>query len=143
MAPPASRRSPTRRTSTSTTRSPHPNPTTPTLTRPGETPPGCARDNDRSRPGTLRILSTGTASPRRVDHALNAWRDVDDRYGEAVTLDHRGQVLHELGQAETAGSSWHQALMIFENLSDPHAADLRARLHVLGATSALPNNHAC
>lgn len=77
------------------------------------------------------------------DRALDAWRDVGDRYREAVTLDCRGHVLHELGQATAAESSWRRSSALLNEVDDPRAVELSARLRIQNGGSTHPNDKAC
>jgi len=70
-------------------------------------------------------MSTGSVSR---DGALAVRRRAGDRHGEAETLRDAGDLLHYLGRAGAAHASWQQALEAFDELGDPQADELRARL---------------
>jgi tetratricopeptide (TPR) repeat protein len=65
--------------------------------------------------------------------ALAVRRRAGDRHGEAETLRDSGDLLHHLGRPGAAHASWQQALVAFEELGDPQADDLRARLKAQAA----------
>jgi tetratricopeptide (TPR) repeat protein len=52
----------------------------------------------------------------------------DDRPGEGETLSDLGDLLHHLGRPSAARESWREALTIFEELGDPRARELSARI---------------
>ena len=60
--------------------------------------------------------------------ALSVRQHTGDRHGQAQTLRALGDLLQELCEADAAYASWQQALTIFEELGDPQAGELRARL---------------
>ena len=60
--------------------------------------------------------------------AIDAYRLADDRQGAAETHLRLGELLLEGGSGAQARDQWHQALVIFEELGDPQASQLRARL---------------
>jgi tetratricopeptide (TPR) repeat protein len=62
--------------------------------------------------------------------ALAVHRRAGDRHGEAETLRDVGDLLHHLGRPAAAQASWQQALAAFEELGDPLADELRARLRI-------------
>jgi tetratricopeptide (TPR) repeat protein len=63
--------------------------------------------------------------------ALAVRRRAGDRHGEAETLRDAGDLLQLLGRAGAAHASWQRALDAFEELDDPQAEELRARLKIL------------
>ncbi|MDQ3885443.1 MAG: tetratricopeptide repeat protein [Actinomycetota bacterium] len=87
----------------------------------------------------LHSLGTTYRGLGRLDEALDHYQQAlkvrremgSDRWGEGQTLDHLGEILHRTGQSKAARASWLQALTIFEELRDPQAADVRARLETL------------
>jgi tetratricopeptide (TPR) repeat protein len=60
--------------------------------------------------------------------ALAVRRRAGDCHGEAETLRDAGDLLHHLGRAGAAHALWQQALQAFEDLGEPQADELRARL---------------
>ena len=65
---------------------------------------------------------------RRLSRAKDSAARAGDRHGEAETLRDVGDLLHHLGRPAAAHGSWRQALAAFEELGDPLADELRARL---------------
>jgi tetratricopeptide (TPR) repeat protein len=63
-----------------------------------------------------------------LDRALIIRREIGDRWGQGEVLLSRGQALAGAGQTAAARDSWQEALVIFDELSDPRAADARAQL---------------
>jgi len=66
-----------------------------------------------------------------VDHfhaAIRLRRGSGDRRGEASSLSHLGDALANTGRAVPARQAWRQAGDIFEDLGDPRAAELAAKL---------------
>ncbi|WP_317494909.1 tetratricopeptide repeat protein [Haloechinothrix sp. LS1_15] len=55
-------------------------------------------------------------------------RQASDHQGEALALDNLALILHELGRSAEAVSRWREAARILDELDDPRAADVRARL---------------
>ncbi|MGH7748885.1 MAG: tetratricopeptide repeat protein, partial [Candidatus Dormibacteria bacterium] len=69
-----------------------------------------------------------------IDHfqrALTARREIGDRQGEAVTLKALGSTLHDADQKDQARECWKCALAILNDLNDPLATEVRARLEEL------------
>lgn len=62
------------------------------------------------------------------EQSLRICREIEDRQGEAQTLYGLGDALYSQGRVVAAQASWYHALAIFEDLSDPQAVDVRARL---------------
>jgi len=60
--------------------------------------------------------------------ALSVREHAGHRLGQAQSLRALGDLLQELREADAAHASWRQALTIFEELGDPQAGELRARL---------------
>jgi len=65
--------------------------------------------------------------------SLTIRHETGDRRGEARTLFGLGAVKAHLGSPGEARASWQRALAIFDDLDDPQAARVRARLEKLGA----------
>ncbi|WP_173068456.1 AfsR/SARP family transcriptional regulator [Phytohabitans houttuyneae] len=64
--------------------------------------------------------------------ALRLRRDLGHRYGEANTLDHLGDTYEALGDTEQARRAWRGALTVLEQLREPDADRVRAKLTRLG-----------
>ncbi|MED7930204.1 tetratricopeptide repeat protein [Nonomuraea sp. LP-02] len=62
------------------------------------------------------------------ESALALWRDMGNRYDEADVLTRIGDSHAALGAQEAAHEAWQQALFIFDELAQPDAELLRARL---------------
>jgi tetratricopeptide (TPR) repeat protein len=65
------------------------------------------------------------------DQSIAECRELGDRWGEAGALMHLGDAWRGAGDAGQARQAWQQALTVFDELSHPGAADLRARLQQL------------
>lgn len=65
-----------------------------------------------------------------LDQSLRVRREVGDQWGEADSLTRRGDILHETGDTGLGEKAWLAALALYEELSDPRAADIRSRLHL-------------
>jgi tetratricopeptide (TPR) repeat protein/transcriptional regulator with XRE-family HTH domain len=83
---------------------------------------------------TYRQLHRTDAALRAYHEALITRREIGDRWGEAETLHSTGSALWENGERVTAVDYWRQAIVIFDDLGDPRAEDLRQQL--ADATSA-------
>jgi tetratricopeptide (TPR) repeat protein len=60
--------------------------------------------------------------------ALDLYREVGDRWGQAETLGHTGDVHHAAGHRQQACQAWEEALAILEDLQHPDAGQIRAKL---------------
>ncbi|HSL08536.1 MAG TPA: tetratricopeptide repeat protein, partial [Pseudonocardiaceae bacterium] len=109
-----------------------------------------ARGRDMGKPWgeawALHGLGTTYRSMKRFDEALDhyhqaltAYRKINERRGEGRTLYDVGEIQYDTGRLAEARASWHQALAIFEDLGDPWAADVRARLATLPAENVDQN----
>jgi tetratricopeptide (TPR) repeat protein len=58
------------------------------------------------------------------EYALAIFRAIEDRYGQALTLDTQGQTFLALGEMEPALAAWWQAFMIFREIGDSSAERL-------------------
>jgi tetratricopeptide (TPR) repeat protein len=67
------------------------------------------------------------------ERALDLYREVGDRWGQAETLGHTGDVHHAAGHRQQARRAWEEALAILEDLRHPDAGQIRAKLAGLGA----------
>jgi tetratricopeptide (TPR) repeat protein len=68
---------------------------------------------------------------RAADHfelALALCRDRGDRGSQAWILTHAGDARHAAGELPQARHAWQQALAIFDDLQDPSAGQVRAKL---------------
>nr|WP_225955143.1 tetratricopeptide repeat protein [Kibdelosporangium phytohabitans] len=63
-----------------------------------------------------------------VGRSLVVRRAVGDRWGEADSLTRRGDILRDVGDTRLGEKAWLAALALYEELADPRAADIRARL---------------
>ncbi|QFZ19747.1 ATP-binding protein [Saccharothrix syringae] len=93
------------------------------------------RGTDWGEGVTLTALGDTHRRLGRCDEALHCLegalliaRKVGNRHGEAETLRTSGDVHHDLGDEATARALWHEALLIFDDLGDPQAEHLRARV---------------
>jgi DNA-binding SARP family transcriptional activator/Tfp pilus assembly protein PilF len=68
--------------------------------------------------------------------ALDLYREVGDRWGQAETLGHTGDVYHAIGDNQRARRAWEEALAILEDLQHADAGRVRAKLAGLGADPA-------
>ena len=66
-------------------------------------------------------------------HAIGLSRDTFDRHALAWSLTYLGDFLNTRGSADRARTTWLEAIGVFEEFADPHAARLRARLVTLRA----------
>jgi tetratricopeptide (TPR) repeat protein len=60
--------------------------------------------------------------------ALSLHRESGDRFNEADTLTHLGDTRDAAGELAEAREAWEQALTLFEDLQQPEAVELRAKL---------------
>ncbi|MFL6142847.1 MAG: ATP-binding protein [Labedaea sp.] len=79
-----------------------------------------------------RALNDPAEAERCCRQALHYCRSARDARGEARALDGLGQLLHAQARLDEAADAWTKALPIFEDLADPLAASIRARLTELG-----------
>ncbi|MGO9506235.1 MAG: hypothetical protein ACLPXZ_02435 [Mycobacterium sp.] len=63
------------------------------------------------------------------------FRQIGDQRTEAGVLSQLGHAQKTAGQDDAARQSWQQALAIFEELHDPRANQVRARLETEAATT--------
>lgn len=90
--------------------------------------------DEYSHSWAINNLATAFAKLGRRAEAISAFRtamtvrEQVDRYGLAFTLQGLGDVLHDDGDTAQARQHWHTALAIFDEIADPRAAQLRARL---------------
>jgi DNA-binding SARP family transcriptional activator/DNA-binding XRE family transcriptional regulator len=61
-------------------------------------------------------------------HAVGLFRELGDRKYEAIALSSLGDVSHAAGDPRAARDAWRQALAILDDLHDPEAAQVRAKL---------------
>ena len=85
---------------------------------------------------TLSHLGTAYAQTGRngqaveyLQKALIAHRQYGNRWAEGTTLQALGDARNAMGESESAHNCWREALAIFEELNDPGADDIRARLN--------------
>jgi tetratricopeptide (TPR) repeat protein len=64
-------------------------------------------------------------------HALDLYRDLGDRYYEATILTHLGDTHDAASNPQAARAAWQQALTILDQLDNPDAGQVRAKLHHL------------
>jgi tetratricopeptide (TPR) repeat protein/transcriptional regulator with XRE-family HTH domain len=62
------------------------------------------------------------------ERALSIFRTVGDRWGEADTLTNLGDIRRAVGELLQAREAWQQALAILDDLQQPDAANVRAKL---------------
>lgn len=65
---------------------------------------------------------------KHYERALKLFRDLDSRHDQAFVLDCLGDLHHGTGRGEAARAAWSEALDLLEQLEDPDAARLRAKL---------------
>ena len=75
-----------------------------------------------------RNLGNLDAAATCYRRALALCRESGARYVEAVITTHLGDVYHAAGEPSQARDAWQQALSIFEELGDPGADKVRAKL---------------
>jgi DNA-binding SARP family transcriptional activator len=63
-----------------------------------------------------------------IDRALETFRAIGDLYGQAEALDNLGLALDGLGDRRGAEKCWLEAVTLFEELAEPRADEVRARL---------------
>jgi tetratricopeptide (TPR) repeat protein len=61
--------------------------------------------------------------------ALDLHRELGYRFPEGETLNMLGDALYELGDVDGARESWRSALVVYADLRDPRAGDLREKLN--------------
>ena len=76
----------------------------------------------------------GAAEHYRMSVKTNS--STGDRYGIAKTLVSLGEVHLDLGNVDEAREAWTEALTMFEDLAQPDADGVRAKLTALSAASA-------
>jgi len=64
-------------------------------------------------------------------HALEFYRQIGHRYGEAETLRHLGDLHHAAGDPHAARATWKLALTILDDINHPDAATIRGNLELL------------
>jgi hypothetical protein len=62
------------------------------------------------------------------EHALTLHREAGDRFYEADTLNHLGDIWHAATEPSQATRAWLEALAIFDSLEDPNADLVRVKL---------------
>jgi tetratricopeptide (TPR) repeat protein len=60
--------------------------------------------------------------------ALELYRELNDRYYQALMLQNLGDVEHELGDLEAAGGWWELALDLLTELNHPSAETVDSKL---------------
>ncbi|SFR25040.1 NB-ARC domain-containing protein [Lentzea waywayandensis] len=84
----------------------------------------------------LRALGDLTGAAHHYDLSVAAARASGNRYGIAVTLVSLGEVHEEMGDGQAAHRAWTEALQTFEDLGQPDADAVRAKLTALSAASS-------
>jgi tetratricopeptide (TPR) repeat protein len=64
--------------------------------------------------------------------ALAIHREVGNRWGEGHTLASLGDAVEQTGRLDLACQHWRQAVVILDELQDPKAGKVRARLEAIG-----------
>jgi tetratricopeptide (TPR) repeat protein len=80
-----------------------------------------------------------------VEHYRESIRldyELDDRYYTAYALNNVGDSYWDLGQSAAAVEAWEQALAIFDQLNQPDAYDVRAKLAVRARARQVPPDSA-
>ncbi|HEY1345836.1 MAG TPA: tetratricopeptide repeat protein, partial [Streptosporangiaceae bacterium] len=77
------------------------------------------------------------------ERSLNLCRELADRFNEAGTLDHLGDVHRSVGDTDAARWAWAQAVRTFDEIGHPGGEQVRAKLRSLdrplpAATSSQP-----
>jgi tetratricopeptide (TPR) repeat protein len=96
----------------------------------------CREISDRTgEAATLDSLGETLSAAGKVDEAIDRHRmalpirrEVGDRYGEMITLVNLGDVLHDTEDHDEAHALWADAARIADDLSDPQAERIYARL---------------
>lgn len=63
-----------------------------------------------------------------IERALETFRQIGDLYGQAESLDNLGLALDGLGDRRGAEKCWLESVTLFEELGEPKADEVRARL---------------
>ncbi len=77
---------------------------------------------------TYQAMNLHVEALQHFDLALTTQRAIGDRWGQAETLASAGHTQLALGDITGAEAAWHHALVIFDELNDPHAEDIRTNL---------------
>ncbi|WP_433270743.1 ATP-binding protein [Actinosynnema sp. CS-041913] len=80
---------------------------------------------------TYQVMGQHAEALHHFDLALTARARIGDRWGQAEALLGMGHSHLATGDTDHADAAWHEALTIFDELGDPHAAEVRAQLDVL------------
>jgi tetratricopeptide (TPR) repeat protein len=75
-----------------------------------------------------RQLGNFAAAAACYERALSICQEFGDRFHEALYLTHLGDTHHAASELAQARQAWHGALAIFEDLDDPVADQVRAKL---------------
>jgi DNA-binding SARP family transcriptional activator/tetratricopeptide (TPR) repeat protein/DNA-binding XRE family transcriptional regulator len=75
---------------------------------------------------------------RSYQQALLIREDIGDAEGRASSLDEIGTLLHDTGDPEHGARYWEAALVVFEEIAHPRAAEIRSRLALLRAKRSGP-----
>lgn len=108
-----------------------------------------AQDTPYGQANTLDSL--GYAHHRLGEHAeaidcfqraVDLFRHIGDRHSEGITLHHLGDAHAAAGDRARAYAAWRPALEALEQLDDPDAETVRAKLKVAAAESGVeqPNS---
>lgn len=84
----------------------------------------------------LRKLGALEDAAHHYQLSVEAARTSGDRYGVAVTLVSLGDVHLDLDNSEDARKAWTEALRTFEDLGQPDADAVRAKLTALSGASS-------
>jgi len=76
-----------------------------------------------------------------LQQAVALWRAQDSRYDEAATQRQLGDVLYAAGEYRSAVDAWRSALAVLDQLNDPDADAIRARLGELVPDAPDPVTH--
>ena len=99
-------------------------------------------DNKSNEAYALRALGLVYLDLRQFEPALDHFRqaleiyvDLDDQRQRAEVLNDIGETRHRTGDLAAARDSWHEALVILDELGSPQADELRARLEALALSA--------
>jgi DNA-binding SARP family transcriptional activator/tetratricopeptide (TPR) repeat protein len=84
-----------------------------------------------------RHLDNLTEAAACYQRALSTFREIGDLPAEATSLTHLGDMYHAAGDSRQARDAWQQAVDILDELHQPDAEKVRAKLAVAGGCGAL------
>jgi tetratricopeptide (TPR) repeat protein len=76
-----------------------------------------------------RRLGDLPEATRCYEESLRIYRELGARYDEGIILDHLGDIHHQTGDDSLAIQNWREGLAILDELDNPEAEPIRAKLH--------------